>query len=62
MMAAFDAAARTGSFTAAARELSLTQGAISRQIAALENQLDVVLFKRIASTWFCLKESPITST
>jgi len=49
MMAAFDAAARTGSFTAAARELSLTQGAISRQIAALENQLDVVLFKRIAN-------------
>jgi LysR family glycine cleavage system transcriptional activator len=47
MMAAFDAAARTGSFTAAARELSLTQGAISRQVSALENQLDVVLFKRI---------------
>jgi len=47
MMAAFDAAARTGSFTAAARELSLTQGAISRQVSALENQLDVVLFKRV---------------
>lgn len=49
MMAAFDAAARTGSFTAAARELSLTQGAISRQVSALENQLDVVLFKRIGN-------------
>jgi DNA-binding transcriptional LysR family regulator len=47
MMAAFDAAARTGSFTAAARDLNLTQGAISRQVSALENQLDVVLFKRI---------------
>ena len=47
MMAAFDAAARTGSFTAAARDLNLTQGAISRQVSALENQLDVVLFNRI---------------
>jgi len=50
MMAAFDAAARTGSFTAAASELNLTQGAISRQISALENQLDVILFKRIRNT------------
>lgn len=46
MLVAFDAAARTGSFSAAARELNLTQGAISRQIQALEYQLDVVLFKR----------------
>lgn len=50
MMTAFDAAARTGSFTDAARELSLTQGAVSRQVSALENQLDVVLFKRIRNT------------
>ncbi len=47
MLMAFDAAARTGSFTTAARELNLTQGAISRQISALENQLDVVFFQRV---------------
>jgi DNA-binding transcriptional LysR family regulator len=43
---AFDAVARLGSFTAAARELSLTQGAISRQVAVLEAQLGVVLVAR----------------
>lgn len=46
MLSAFDAAARTGSFTAAAKELSLTQGAISRQVSALEEQLNVTLFHR----------------
>ena len=46
MLLAFDAAAKTGSFTAAAKQLNLTQGAISRQIFALENQLNVVLFER----------------
>jgi len=46
MLLALDAAARAGSFTAAARELNLTQGAISRQVSALEDQLDVKLFKR----------------
>lgn len=50
MLMAFDAAARTGSFTAAARELNLTQGAVSRQVGALENQLGVVLFERIRKT------------
>jgi len=50
MMTALDAVATTGSFTAAARELNLTQGAISRQIGALEAQLDVVLFKRVRKT------------
>jgi LysR family glycine cleavage system transcriptional activator len=50
MMTAFDAVARTGSFTAAARDINLTQGAISRQVSALENQLGVVLFKRIRKT------------
>ena len=50
MLMAFDAAARTGSFSAAARELSLTQGAISRQIHALENQLNVSLFTRVGKT------------
>ena len=47
MLRAFDAAARSGSFTAAADELQLTQGAISRQVSALENQLGVALFKRV---------------
>lgn len=45
-LVAFDAAARHESFTLAAQELSLTQSAICRQIAALEGFLDVPLFKR----------------
>ncbi len=44
---AFEAAARHGSFTLAAQELSVTQGAVSRQIKQLENQLDVILFHRL---------------
>jgi LysR family transcriptional regulator, glycine cleavage system transcriptional activator len=43
---AFEAAARSGSFSAAAMELSLTPGAISRQMAVLERDLGVVLFNR----------------
>jgi DNA-binding transcriptional LysR family regulator len=46
MLIAFDAAARAGNFTAAAHELKVTQGAVSRQISALENQLGVELFRR----------------
>lgn len=42
----FEAAARHGSFTRAAQELALTQGAISRQVSALESFLGVSLFKR----------------
>ncbi len=45
-LSAFESAARTGSVTKAASELSLTQGAISRQISALEEQLEVRLFYR----------------
>ncbi|MFC4625046.1 LysR family transcriptional regulator [Daeguia caeni] len=45
-LAAFDAVARYGSFSEAAEELSLTQGAISRQINGLEELLGVVLFER----------------
>ncbi|MCH4539045.1 MULTISPECIES: LysR family transcriptional regulator [Brucella/Ochrobactrum group] len=45
-LAAFDAVARHESFSAAAEELSLTQGAVSRQIAALEEQLGTALFDR----------------
>lgn len=46
MLLAFDVAARTGSFTAAARELNLTQGAVSKQIIALEQLVGVELFDR----------------
>ncbi len=46
MLQAFDAAARTGSFTAAAREMNLTQGAVSKQIISLERHLGTRLFER----------------
>ncbi len=42
----FDAAARLGSLTRAAQALSLTQSAVSRQIAALESTLGLRLFER----------------
>lgn len=45
-LAAFDSVARLGSFSAAAEELSLTQGAISRQVSGLEEQLGILLFER----------------
>jgi LysR family glycine cleavage system transcriptional activator len=44
---AFESAARHGSFTGAAKELDLTQSAVSRQIKELEQQLGVPLFERI---------------
>lgn len=44
---AFEAAARTSSFTAAAAELNLTSGAISYQIRALEAHLGFGLFERL---------------
>ncbi|HET6158839.1 MAG TPA: LysR substrate-binding domain-containing protein [Dongiaceae bacterium] len=44
---AFEAAARLGSVTAAAAELSVTQGAISRQIRLLEEDLQQPLFRRL---------------
>src|SRR4051794_32644500 len=44
---AFEASARHLSFTRAAEELRLTQGAVSRQVAALETQLSVPLFQRV---------------
>lgn len=43
---AFESAARLGSFTRAARELSVTQGAVSRQVKQLENELGINLFLR----------------
>ncbi|MEH6443121.1 MAG: LysR substrate-binding domain-containing protein [Oceanospirillaceae bacterium] len=43
----FEAAARNASFNQAAREMSLSQGAISRQIKLLEEYLEHELFIRI---------------
>lgn len=43
---AFEASARHQSFTRAAEELALTQGAVCRQIAGLEQFLGVALFRR----------------
>lgn len=45
-LACFAAAARHLSFTRAAQELALTQGAVSRQVAVLEAFVGVPLFKR----------------
>ncbi|MFO1244610.1 MAG: LysR substrate-binding domain-containing protein [Ramlibacter sp.] len=42
----FDASARLGSFTRAAGEVHLTQGAVSHQVLGLEAQLGVALFLR----------------
>lgn len=43
---AFDVTSRHRSFTSAAHELNVTHGAVSRQIAALEQELGIPLFVR----------------
>jgi transcriptional regulator, LysR family len=43
----FEAAARHLSFTRAAQELHLTQSAVSKQVAQLEDMLSHSLFQRI---------------
>jgi len=50
LLRAFEAAARHQSFTAAAAELNLTQGAVSRQIRVLEELLGSDLFLRERQT------------
>jgi LysR family transcriptional regulator, glycine cleavage system transcriptional activator len=45
-LAGFEAAARHGSLTRAADELSVTQGAVSRQVQLLEEHCGVRLFER----------------
>jgi len=45
----FEAAARHLSFSQAAEELCLTQGAVSRQIRALEQMLNLKLFVRVGN-------------
>jgi len=47
-MRAFEAAARLGSFVAAAEELSVTAGAVSQHIKALEGWAGLALFQRSA--------------
>ncbi|GLQ19532.1 LysR family transcriptional regulator [Algimonas porphyrae] len=44
----FHAAARTGSLTGAAEDLGISQSAVSRQIAALEDRMNMPLFHRHA--------------
>lgn len=46
-LTAFEAAARHQSFSRAATELHLTQGAVSRQIRHLEEQIGLDLFERV---------------
>lgn len=46
-MRGFLAAAETGSLSAGARKLGLTQPTLSRQVAALEERLGLTLFERI---------------
>jgi DNA-binding transcriptional LysR family regulator len=46
LLRSFEAAARTLSFTLAAKELFLTQSAVSRQIQSIEEGLGVALFER----------------
>lgn len=46
-LSAFEAAGRLTSFSGAATELNVTQGAISRQIRGLEEYLDTPLFVRL---------------
>ena len=45
-LVAFEAAARNSSFTVAAKELGVTQAAVSRRIAALEQEIGRQLFDR----------------
>jgi len=44
---AFEAAVRHGGFSRAGEEIGLTQSAVSRQIAQLEDMLQTPLFERI---------------
>ena len=48
-IAVFESAARLGSFTAAAKELGMTQPAVTRQIRSLELSLGAELFRRTAN-------------
>lgn len=47
LIRAFHATAEAGSLSAAARQIGLTQPTMSRQVAALEAELEVTLFQRV---------------
>lgn len=47
---AFLETAETGSLSAAARKLGLTQPTLSRQVAAIERRLGVTLFERVGKS------------
>lgn len=59
---AFEAAMRHMSFTKAAEELYVTQGAISKQVKLLEEQLGVTLFKRFPKQLIATDEAKIYYT
>ncbi|SEQ67152.1 transcriptional regulator, LysR family [Faunimonas pinastri] len=46
-LSVFELAARHGSFSEAARELGITQSAVSHQVGRLERELGTVLFERV---------------
>ena len=48
-LAVFESASRLGSFTAAAKDLGMTQPAVTRQIRSLELSLGTELFRRTAN-------------
>jgi DNA-binding transcriptional LysR family regulator len=59
---AFEAAARHQSFTGAASELALTESAVSRQIATLEDLLSIKLFNRTNKRVFLTRAGEIYGT
>ncbi len=54
---AFEAAGRTLSFTGAARELNVTQSAISHQIRTLEARMGLPLFRRLNGSTLVLTDA-----
>lgn len=56
---AFECAARHQSFTKASKEICLTQGAISKQVNALEKRLGFVLFNRLPRKLVLTKEGKL---
>lgn len=61
-MQCFEAAARHMSFTRAAEELSITQSAISKQVAQLEDYLQHKLFRRVRRTLVLTPEGSLYLT
>ena len=59
LLSALEAVCRTGSTLAAARDLDLTQGAVSRLIQNLEGQLGVGLFIRDRRRLGVRREPPV---